>query len=423
MLRKPLLGLLLALLLGGTFAYGIVSLFILRYEVGDVYPPYSSLRADPLGTKALAAALGELPNVDVSRNFKPLPKLRTDVPVTLIYTGVPHTAMWTSRELLAFDQLVVGGSRAIFTFQPVETPPTEKEEKREDQKERTRKKKKLEAEKSEAEKKKTGDKPKEKKDDAEEENANEASFISFGEVAKRWGFGFDFLPAEKTPYERHAALIEPGGRLESDLTWHSALCFRDLKPHWKVLYMCGTKPVIIERQYGHGSIVLVADSYLVSNEALRKERHPQLLARLFAGPPKIIFDEESRGLRDNPGIASLARKYRLHGVVAGLVLLAVLFIWKNSVRFIPAYESSLAESDVVVGKESREGFINLLRRSIRPAAIFETCVVEWRKSSTHRPHDLACVEEIAAQELARPARERNPIAAYRAVRHALARKR
>ena len=49
--------------------------------------------------------------------------------------------------------------------------------------------------------------------------------------------------------------------------------------------MCGTMPVVIERQYGNGSIVLVADSFLVSNEALRSERHPRLLARLFAGPP------------------------------------------------------------------------------------------------------------------------------------------
>lgn len=422
MLRKPLLCLLLALLLGGGFAYGVARLFILRYEIGDVYPPYSSLRADPLGTKALAAALAELPNVEVIRNFKPLPKLRPDGPVTLIYTGVPHTAMWTEPELLAFDRLVVGGSRAIFTFQPVETPPTAKQEKREEQDERVRKKKKIEDEKPEAEKKKSGDQKTDAKDKADEEVEREESFVSFSDVAKRWGVGFGFLPEEKKAYERHAALVEPGGLLESDLTWHSALGFRDLKPDWKVLYMSGTMPVVIERKYGDGSIVLVADSYLVSNEALRKERHPRLLARLFSGPPQIIFDEESRGLRDNPGIASLARKYRLHGVVAGLVLLAVFFIWKNSVRFIPAYESAPAEGEVIVGKESREGFINLLRRSIRPAAVFDACVAEWRKTAVHHSRDLAKVEEIAAQEQARPPRERDPIAAYHAIRRSLVRK-
>jgi hypothetical protein len=185
--------------------------------------------------------------------------------------------------------------------------------------------------------------------------------------------------------------------------------------------MCGTMPVVIERQYGSGSIVLVADSFLVSNEALRSDRHPLLLARLVAGPPIVIFDEEHNGLRDNPGIATLARKYRLHGVVAGLVLLAVLFVWKNAVRFIPAYEQDRAGSDVVAGKESGEGFINLLRRAIRPAAIFETCVVEWRKAFSQKPRELAKVEEIWAQEQTRPARDRDPIAAYRKISRALIR--
>ena len=50
----------------------------------------------------------------------------------------------------------------------------------------------------------------------------------------------------------------------------------------------------------------------------------------FTGPPLVVFDEEHNGLRDNPGIASLARKYRLHGVIAGLILLAGLFVWKKA---------------------------------------------------------------------------------------------
>lgn len=426
MLRKPLLSLLLALLLGGGFAYGLAHLFILRYEIGDVYPPYSSLRADPLGTKALAEALDELPNVDVHRNFKPLPKLRAGGPVTLVYTGVPHHAYWTEQELAAFDSLVVGGSRAVFTFYPVENKPTEKEEKRAGDAERMKKKKKVEEEQPAGKKQKSKDEKKESKSEGkksgEETDPKEKFYVDFDAVAKRWGFNFGYLPQEKKAYDRHAALIEPGGHLEPDISWHSALYFRDLKPQWKVLYMCGTMPVVIERRYGDGSIVLVADSFPISNEALSKERHPLLLSRLFSGPSPVIFDEESHGLRDNPGIASLARKYRLHGVIAGLFLLAVFFVWKNAVRFIPAYEPQFAESDVIAGKESSEGFINLLRRSIRPGAIFETCLAEWRKAFVHKPRELARVEEIWAQEQSRPPRERDPIATYRAISRALVRK-
>ena len=69
------MSLLLALVLAAIFIGGLARLFALRYEVGDVYPPYSSLRADPLGTKALAAALGALPGIEVRTNFKPLPRI------------------------------------------------------------------------------------------------------------------------------------------------------------------------------------------------------------------------------------------------------------------------------------------------------------------------------------------------------------
>ncbi|MEI9894518.1 MAG: DUF4350 domain-containing protein [Chthoniobacter sp.] len=439
MLRRPLLRLFLAVALAVAFVCGLARLFVLRYEVGDIYPPYSSLRADPVGTKALATALDELPKVEVRRNFKPLPKLHTSEPVTLVYAGVPHEAYWTDQELLAFDTLVLNGSRAVFTFFPVETPPSESEEKQTKAEQRRKKKEQTDTEASGDKKRKAAEekknspmdkggparlrkKTKDKKPETGDED-DRTEFVDFSEVAKRWGFGFGYLPEEKgKAYYRHAALIEPGGHMESDISWHSALYFRDLKPQWKVLYMCGTMPVIIERQFGRGSIVLVADSFLVSNEALRGERHPQLLSRLFSGPSTVIFDEEHNNLRENAGIASLARKYRLHGVIAGLVLLAIFFVWKNMVRFIPAYAPSVGEGNVVAGRESSEGFVNLLRRSIRPSAVFEVCVAEWRKSFRGRPRELARVDVILAQEAARGTAGRDPLATYRAISQAIARK-
>ena len=51
-------GILLVLALG----YGLLHLFALRFAQGDVYPPYSSLRSDPLGKKALYELGYELDN-------------------------------------------------------------------------------------------------------------------------------------------------------------------------------------------------------------------------------------------------------------------------------------------------------------------------------------------------------------------------
>jgi hypothetical protein len=421
MLRKPLLSLLIALVLAAVFVFGLFQLFALRYQVGDVYPEYSTLRADPLGTKALVDSLAELPHVETRRNFKPLTKLRPDGPVTLVYAGVAHHSYWTDEELLAFDSLLANGSRAVFTFFPVEKVPSADDEKRSNETEEQKKQKSEDAKKKRKKKDKDDKGAKDAKDDkSKDEDKEHKDFTPFSVVAKRWGFGFDYLSGP--PIKRRASLVEPGGKLEPDISWHGALYFKDLKPQWHVLYLCETKPVVIERKFGSGSMILAADSFFISNEALRGERHSRLIARMFDGPMTIVFDEEHNNLRDNPGIASLARKYRLHGVVASLLLLAIFFVWKNAVRFVPAYETTVQADDVVAGKESGEGFVNLLRRSIRHSAIFDTCIAEWRKAFANQPRELAKLNKIQADLTIRPAADRQPIAAYTIISRALARK-
>jgi len=56
--------------LAGLFGYGLFHLFISRFETGDIYPAYSSLRSDPLGTKALYESLDRLPVPLVMRSFQ-----------------------------------------------------------------------------------------------------------------------------------------------------------------------------------------------------------------------------------------------------------------------------------------------------------------------------------------------------------------
>jgi len=68
------------------FGLGLARLLNLRLEVGDVYPPYSSHRTDPLGASALADALAEV-GVDVQRNHKPLSRLPAGRGATLMVLG------------------------------------------------------------------------------------------------------------------------------------------------------------------------------------------------------------------------------------------------------------------------------------------------------------------------------------------------
>lgn len=407
-------------LLGVAFFFGVMRLFALRFSSGGVYPPYSSLRADPLGAKAIHDALGELPGMEVQRNFRALPRLHPPGPVTLVYAGIPERVFWQSKELEVFETLVRGGSRAVFTFFPVDRPPTSLEDQRDEAKERA---KKTEAEEKEAEK--SGAKSKKAKDDDAKKSEDEEEskdLLKFEVVAKGWGFGFDHLPAptEKS-YDRTALATAAAGSLEPEISWHSAIFFKDLTAEWTTLYTCAEKPVVVERKFGNGSIILAADSFFLSNEAMRNERLPQLLGHVFGGPAAVVFDEEHLGVSEQPGIATLARKYRLHGAVGALVLIAALFVWKNTARFIPPRDD-LDGSDIVSGKESAEGFVNLLRRTIRPKDVISVCVEEWRKGAPHSTRERARIEETWSIEQARAPKERNPVGEYRALSRAITRK-
>ena len=67
------LPLILLLLVVSGFTFGLIHLFNLRFESGDNYPPYSSLRAAPLGSKALYESLDQL--MPARRHLQPLSKL------------------------------------------------------------------------------------------------------------------------------------------------------------------------------------------------------------------------------------------------------------------------------------------------------------------------------------------------------------
>jgi hypothetical protein len=206
------------------------------------------------------------------------------------------------------------------------------------------------------------------------------------------------------------------------------LFFDRLDPAWRVVYSRGPHPVLIERQWGSGTIVLSADSYFLSNQAMRQNRYPLLLAWLAGVQSTIVFDEWHLGVSEAPGIASLARKYRLHGVLAGVLLLAGLFAWKSWYSLLPASTGSLSHQDAdgVGGRESAAALVNLLRRSIRESEVLFACFDQWKSSvplHLRAPNrKLDQMEAIIAEERARSPRQRNPVETYRRLSRTLAEK-
>jgi hypothetical protein len=175
---------------------------------------------------------------------------------------------------------------------------------------------------------------------------------------------------------------------------------------------------MIERRFGSGSVIVATDSYFVSNESMARERHAELLAWMVGPAHHVVFDEGHLGIVETPGVTVLMRKYRLHGLAAGLVVLAGLFIWKNSTSFLPLYAEEKGR-DEVVGKEASAGLINLLRRNIGPGDVLRVCFDEWTKSLLHSgSHSIGRVDQAQAMleaETARAKVERDPVRAYQEI--------
>jgi hypothetical protein len=243
---------------------------------------------------------------------------------------------------------------------------------------------------------------------------------SFDQVAARWGFAFKYLAGNQK--ETDKALLENGpDSLDKEISWHGVLYFEPRKSgDWETIYSFEDKPVLMERAYGKGSIVLAAESYFLSNEAMLKEPNPELLAWLVGPSSTVIVDEESHGVSENPGIAGLVGKYGLQGAIGVLAVLAALFIWKNAMPLVPPFEGE--DSGIVLGKETSEGFINLLRRGIAPGEVLQVCAQEWKKAFDRdgTTPQSAQLEEVMAIESAKSARNRNVVTTYCTLSAALA---
>jgi len=163
---------------------------------------------------------------------------------------------------------------------------------------------------------------------------------------------------------------------------------------------------------------MATDSYFVSNEAMTKDRHADLLAWLVGANRKVVFDEAHFGIVETSGVAALMRKYRLHGLAAGLILLAGLFIWKNSLSLVPP-QADQEQQVCVAGKDAASGFVNLLRRSIAPRDLLSICFAEWKKSAAfaarHPGTRAQQAESVITAENSRLPKDRHPVETYKKI--------
>ncbi len=358
------------------FLAGVGRLFSIRFAGGDVFPPGSSRRADPRGTRAFLEALAELPGRRVDRNLEPIDRLRDAPETTLFLWGVPAADL--TRGLEGSDwrevaRFAAAGGRVVIGLAAGSDDDLT-----------------------------GGIRP-----------AGATNGPPGFHLPEAWQF--TLVPVVTPPGETFRAVPVDG--LPERLAWPASPTFIAPAPTWETVYAGTNGPVVIRRSIGPGEVVMLASDYLVSNEALRTDRRPGLLAWLAGERPRVVFDETHLGLRLEPGLASLVRRYRLAGALAGLVLLAGLHVWRSVVPFHVQPAPPAPGTEVVPGRPSEEGLLHLLRRSLPAADLARTCLDTWREDPgiTRRvpPDVLHRLQEVVRREEALRPRDRDPVGAYR----------
>jgi len=401
--RLPLIFLLVALI---GFLLGMLHLFRLRFEAGDSFPQYSSFRTDPIGTKALFESFDAL--VSTRRNLQPISRLGDGRDTTLLWLGAPpYSLRLLPEDFRDLETFARSGGRLVIAAEAVFVKP------------RTN----IFAMAAAARKgAPPGGGPTNLPPNLPEE-------FRKVDIRQQWKFSFDFADLTKNEKGRFdpapATLLDPSASpaLPGTIDVHTTLCFSGLGPEWRTRYArtqgTNIQPVLIEKTLGRGSIVLFADSFHFSNEALREDRQAALLSWLVGAGRSVVFDETHLGTTEQPGVATLARKYRLQPLFAALLLLALLFLWKNATSFMPPYEQQLAqeEDDVVEGRDSASAFVNLLRRNIAPASLLRVCLEQWNAAlaGLRKPPraKLEAMQRLIDAQNALEPRDRNPVGTYR----------
>ena len=422
MIRNISLILLLAALL-----IGLIHLFMLRFQAGDIYPAYSSLRSDPLGTRIFYDSLSKFDDIELRRNYRLLHLLELQADTAFFYLGaqIPASDSIPRKASQELDRLTQSGGRLIISYLPVNKKNDEKScsdnhiDGDDGSKGQVAG---VPQDQNQASQQNSGTAPQPAPDNSKDrcdlQGDPEKNMVS---IKEHWGFGFAYRDYQPLGGEDQKYLVlearSSRPNLPAAISWHTSLYFELFDDSWQTLYTVDQKPVVIERPLGQGTIVLCADSYFISNEALRSERHPQLLVWLLGGHSNIMFDESHFGIYKSPGIANMLRHYRFHWFIGALFLVALLFVWQNATYFVPPHENNSSNGgEIVSEKNYTQGLNALLRSNMKAQTILPVCVREWertfKKDRRIRPNDIEQMKRILQTESDSSKKKSAPVTGY-----------
>lgn len=362
--------LILLLLLAAAFAAAILWILNLRLNSGDSYPPYSSFRTDPIGSRALHDALNDIHTISTTRNTRRIQSLQPNDQSAILFLGLnPRQLEWQDmKERTLIESWLDQGCRIVIALSPLPEDYKDRAEKR-------------------GWKKQDKDKN-EKKDDKSTQKEHEADQDTEITLTDEGIFGLTARREAEKP--RNLPQSAQASLTGIDLpNWNGShiLEFKQ-DSEWTVLATAGGQPTIAEFQRGTGSLVITTDAYPFSNEAQTKDRHTPFLLALLGGKSRITFDESHLGVVNEPGLVKLLRQYHLHGILAGGILLFAILLWQGSGSLIPVDPNKDLGSDssgTSSGRDSSDGLVALLESGLPPHRLLDECINRYLAARPIRP--------------------------------------
>ncbi len=398
---------------------GILALFYLlklRFDAGDAMPRGSTLRSDPLGMEVLFESLNLCGVVQAERNYQSLQHCDLSSYDMLV---ISHgTLPMRSPGMDAMHSFVTNqGGRLLLTLAPQArrsdrpAPPAKSagktvvaEEPVEDQD--------------------AAAEPAENQDGAAEQEREECAdggCAGGGVIASNliW-YAVELCPLKGNPEfaELNPDYAAQGSELPQRLPVKTVqgLSTNILAHGWRAVYQCGEIPMVAEKDFGRGRVIISALSFPFSNEAMRSQRATGFLLWVFQGCPRVLFDESHFGLVISRTIAKLIRKNNLHYALLALLLPALLYFWLAAVPLIPRYAGDAVAKNEK-GGESASALCSLLMRSVPMREIVAAALEGWRRSNSRRLKNLpeGLLDELIDRNRRRARRlprEREIVAAY-----------
>lgn len=369
---------------------GLFTVLKLRFDRSDHYPAYSSFNTSPKGTRALFESLEKLQEIETTRNLE-RDWIRNSKyqEASILLIGLSYHQLSSEQNLnVSVPRLKANhGSRLIFALDPESAPgykySSRKKAKEQDENKNT------DVQDDETAAEKTDDET----DDQREENQSDWTLEHLPKT--------DALIATALPPEINAV----------STVWKGQFYFKDYGAGWEPLLEIDGHCVAMRRAtYGDGEIILLTDSYLFSNEAMFGDRQIDLLQYLFKDKFGVVFEETHLGVSEKENVMKLLLKYRLHGFFAGLVLLAILFLWQQCQ--LPPKRAS-EQTPAPPESDRTESLAHLLQTHIPPDQLLKEGIAQWKAGMPkhHRfPKQVEYIEREASERLAA---KTDPVTLYR----------